>query len=603
MGSERIQPERSQTARAAGGAGQPQGTEQTEREPWMDLALHLDAMVDEPSWHAVTLAERAGQPSADLDSVVRQLIRVRRALMAETGLVGLAQRETVRHQPQRLGKYLITRILGAGGQGTTYLAHDPILGRDVVVKVCAAPSADEQWASIVKEGKAMSQVSSPYVARCHEVHRAAGVAFLVREYIPGEPLSVVARKRPFSPREAIALVEKLAQGLCDVHAKDLLHRDLKPSNVIVRDDGTPCLIDFGLAGQRCGAEGPVSGGTPGFMSPEQARRELARIDKRTDIFGLGAILYFLLTRRPPFCGDDLDQTLSRNCAGTVVPVRRLAPGVPAWIERICMRCLAACPEHRYASAAELLAAIRAGRARDKALRYTGWAVLTAMFVVVTIAGYMLLPPHRSSPTPPSAAPAQGSESATSRPPEPADIIKHALLVAMGKHKLRNDFGIRLEILGALQSDTGPVRLEAGQTLKLQLELDRDAFVLVLSLEADGTVTQLFPNEYEQDNWLIAHRPQLIPGNSRYALQAVESRGRDLLYVLASTRPIHHDVPARRLGPYIVYDDEHAVRRLGTQLRGIVIAPQEAQEAVAECIVPYQVVAPARGGAVEVGGAP
>ena len=142
-----------------------------------------------------------------------------------------------------------------------------------------------------------------------------------------------------------------------MHACGLLHRDVKPANILLGDDGLARLVDFGLVvGVGSAALGELSG-TPAYMAPEQARAEPERIDPRTDVFGLGAVLYFLLTGLPPHQGRDLVETLERRRQCRITPPREHDRGVPRGLEQICLKALAAAPENRYASAAQLQQAL------------------------------------------------------------------------------------------------------------------------------------------------------------------------------------------------------------------------------------------------------
>src|SRR5262249_56862729 len=137
-----------------------------------------------------------------------------------------------------------------------------------------------------EEGRGVAKVNSPCVARCHGVERIDGAAFLVVEYIPGRDLAEVRRDGPLSLEAVVRILAQLAEGVAAVHARGLIHRDIKPANVILRDDGTPRLVDFGLAAHLGSSRLRQWSGTPAYMAPEQVRSEWDRIDFRTDVFAL-----------------------------------------------------------------------------------------------------------------------------------------------------------------------------------------------------------------------------------------------------------------------------------------------------------------------------
>src|SRR5262249_24994759 len=143
-----------------------------------------------------------------------------------------------------------------------------------------------------------------------------------------------------------------AEGLAAVHACGLLHRDLKPANIVVGDDGAPRLVDFGLASSPGGDHLTQVSGTLAYMPPEQARGEVERIGPRSDVFGLGAVLYEMLTGRPPYRADTLDDVWKLARDGDVLPAKERNPRLPASLNALCMRCLATDPDGRFASAAE-----------------------------------------------------------------------------------------------------------------------------------------------------------------------------------------------------------------------------------------------------------
>ena len=211
--------------------------------------------------------------------------------------------------------------------------------------------------AVIEEAQKLTKVRSPYVVQCYHVERLDGLCCLVLEYIAGQNLTELYKAAPLSVSQSLSLIAQVAEGLAAVHARGLLHRDIKPGNIVVGHDAVPKLLDFGLAKSFGDPALRDVSGTFCYMAPEQARGDMDRIDQRTDIFGLGATLYFLLTGHAPYEGSPEDVRRAAR-EGDVVPPRQRNPKIPADVNRLCMRCLAKSPENRLGSALELAKVIR-----------------------------------------------------------------------------------------------------------------------------------------------------------------------------------------------------------------------------------------------------
>jgi WD40 repeat protein/serine/threonine protein kinase len=291
-------------------------------------------------------------------------------------------------EPVAIGRFRVVRRLGRGGFGVVYLAKDSRLGRQVALKVprpemLLSPELRERF---VREARAAARLSHPHIVPVFEASEAGPFCFLVAAYCPGGSLAawLADRKQHLPVRTAASLTAALAGAVQHAHERGVLHRDLKPANVLLEPlsggegaswDGFPFrprVCDFGLAkffqaaedeaevssGGAAGAEPRPTGtltlmGTPSYMAPEQAEGYRDAIGPATDVYGLGAILYELLTGRPPFDGDSTLGTLRRVAAEEPVPPRRLRPEVPRDLEAICLKCLEKAPARRYASAGAL----------------------------------------------------------------------------------------------------------------------------------------------------------------------------------------------------------------------------------------------------------
>jgi hypothetical protein len=254
--------------------------------------------------------------------------------------------------------YEILGTLGRGGMGVVYRARQTKLGRVVALKMIlsGAHAGEADLARFRTEAEAIARLQHPNIVQIHEVGEHGGLPFFSLEFCAGGSLEKRLNGTPLPPKEAAALVRTLARATQAAHDKGVIHRDLKPANVLVAEDGTPKITDFGLA-KKLDEAGPTATGavmgTPSYMAPEQARGMSAAIGPLCDVYALGAILYECLTGRPPFKAATALDTLQQVVSDEPVRATRLQPGVPRDLETICLKCLHKEPGRRYASARAL----------------------------------------------------------------------------------------------------------------------------------------------------------------------------------------------------------------------------------------------------------
>jgi len=262
--------------------------------------------------------------------------------------------------PVRISRYRVRRLLGEGGFGRVYHARDEKLGRDVAVKVprAGAFASQKHADAFVHEAKLAAGLKHPAIVTVHDIGEDEdGSLYVVLEYIEGQSLSDLLRSESVSHRRLAELMALVAEALHYAHSRGLVHRDLKPANLLVDKYGRPHVTDFGLAVHAEGvrALGRQVAGTLHYMAPEQVRGESHRLDGRTDLWGLGVVLYQMLTGRLPFQGRERSQVFEAIIRSDPTPPRGLDPDLPPELERICLKCLSKRMSDRYPTALELAA--------------------------------------------------------------------------------------------------------------------------------------------------------------------------------------------------------------------------------------------------------
>jgi hypothetical protein len=248
--------------------------------------------------------------------------------------------------------------------GVVYKARQTSLRRLVALKMILAGgyASQEQRARFRTEAEAAARLQHANVVQIYEVGEHQGLPYFSLEFVDGGNLASQLDGSPWLPRQAAQLVQTLAVAVHAAHKQAIVHRDLKPANVLLTADGVPKITDFGLAkvlDASCGlTDTGVLMGTPSYMAPEQADRHARPIGPATDVYALGAVLYELLTGRPPFKGQTPLATVAQVVADRPVPPRNLQPGVPRDLEIICLKCLEKEPSDRYPSAEALAVDLR-----------------------------------------------------------------------------------------------------------------------------------------------------------------------------------------------------------------------------------------------------
>lgn len=255
--------------------------------------------------------------------------------------------------------YELLGELGRGGMGVVYKARQVSLKRLVALKMIrdAAFAGPEDLARFQIEAEAIASLQNPNIVQIYEIGKVSGSPYFSLELVEGGNLARKLAGQPLAFREAADLAATLARAVHSAHLRGVVHRDLKPANVLLTEEGIPKITDFGLAKQLDSADDSLEDGavvgTPAYLPPEQAAGAHDEVGPLSDVYSLGAVLYELLTGRPPFRGESISDTLVMVLYDEPVPPTRLRPKVPRDLETICLKCLAKDPAKRYESALAL----------------------------------------------------------------------------------------------------------------------------------------------------------------------------------------------------------------------------------------------------------
>ena len=330
-------------------------------------------------------------------------------------------------QMEKIGKYQIIDVLGKGAMGIVYKAFDPDIDREVAIKtiqfdlISEDSERNELMLRFVREAKAAGKMVHPNIITIFDVGKQEDMTYIVMQYIQGKSLkNLIASNKRFSSREIIHLMVQLCDALDYAHRHGIVHRDIKPANIILDKHNKPHVVDFGVARVEMSTmtQAGATIGTPSYMSPEQVMGK--KIDKRSDIFSLGVILYELITGQRPFQGESITTVIYKIVNEEIPPPSVAQKGLSEDFEPIIYKSLAKIPENRYRSCEKLAADLqRISDLPEETLALTGFPELeasekarlknkrkalmafsiAAVLMSVSIGGYFLYNKHgnRSSP--------------------------------------------------------------------------------------------------------------------------------------------------------------------------------------------------------------
>lgn len=341
------------------------------------MAAQGDAVQTNEYWIA-----RAGARAGDMRAFLEDHHRMRSITdpvpqLADT-MTQCGPIPDVRSVPTVVGEYELLEEIARGGMGVVFRARHRLLRREVALKMIRGGpwAGSEEIARFQVEAQAAARFDHIGIVPVYEFGEHEGRPYYTMALIDGPSLAEHIRQGPIAPRQAAAIMRRVAEGVAHAHSKGVIHRDLKPANVLLArraatnkadsvspplaGDGLPFdprVADFGLAKQSSNDSGLTATGqmvgTPNYMSPEQAAGRTGDVGMASDIYSIGAMLYELLTGRPPFRSDTVLETLRQVCEHQPAPPRLLNAAIPIDIETICLRCLEKDPRQRYASAQEV----------------------------------------------------------------------------------------------------------------------------------------------------------------------------------------------------------------------------------------------------------
>jgi serine/threonine protein kinase len=515
----------------------------------------------------------------------------------------------------QFGDYELLREVARGAMGVVYQARQLSLDRVVALKMILPGeqgSEEEEVERFRREAQAAARLDHPNIVPVYGFGQHQGRYFFSMAYVEGPTLKEVVRQGGLpDPAQAVAWLLAVAEAVEFAHQAGVIHRDLKPENVLIDGQGRPRITDFGVAKRVTGSLGRTLYGqvigTPAYMPPEQALGKQDQVGPWSDVYCLGGILYFLLTGRPPFGGGSVTEVLCHVVQDPPTPPREINPQAPVELETICRKCLEKTTARRYASARALAEDLRRFTAREPLSSFDSsvadplvspalpswrppvggrsrrpWLALAAGLLVVAVGVWVVR--HYFLPR------VQDHQQPGPGEPRPSVPVPRP-------DQLRRDFGLEVEMLGVQPGKDGVRLLREGQEVRFRIKVEREAYVAVWSINADGTIYQLFPNAWEREHRFKKGEERVVPspeaGVSVEAEQSNLPRAVDQVWVEASTEPWKWDAVGQKGdGPWLLFPPGEVRQKWGKErvlLRNLKLKPHVA---LAEQVLKYH-VGPAR----------
>jgi tRNA A-37 threonylcarbamoyl transferase component Bud32 len=412
---------------------------------------------------------------------------------------------------RRIGRYHVIAKLNGGGQADVYRALHAGLDRELVIKLGHDRGNMDRASSerFLEEGKILAELRHPHLARVYDVDFFEGRPFLAMEYVRGRNLAQELRARTLQPRKAATLLAKVARALDAAHCHGVVHRDIKPENIIIDETGEPRVLDFGLSGREDawrthGMDGGSLGGTVAYMPPEQARGEAERVDARSDVFAVGAVLYRVLVGKAPYTGNDESEVLERArlCDFDQAALNR--PGVPGRLRRICLKAMAADKAERHESAPALARDLER-YVRAPILRL--WVAGGAIAVALVLVGAFVLP-------------------GLLHPSAPVDDLRVEMCT------VAHYSGTSATYIGTIGDTSRSAAFD--DDLRVRFRLNRPAYCYLIAFNPDGREQLCHPEDESEQPQLVSSMTY-PPGGEYFGL--TDGTGLQVFVLVASKEPL------------------------------------------------------------------
>jgi serine/threonine protein kinase len=483
--------------------------------------------------------------------------------IAEPDSVGGGAPAAMLRPSNDFGEYELIEEIARGGMGVVYKARQRKLDRIVALKMIRADQFDSRSAVLrfQNEAQAAAKLDHPGIVAIFDVGDLDGQPYLSMAYIDGEDLAARICHGRMGPQEAARIVRDVSQAIQHAHERGIVHRDLKPPNILLDASDRPRVTDFGLARRvdvptGLSIDGSIIG-TPSYMSPEQASGQTSRVGPACDIYSLGAVLFHLLTGRPPFVGANLLEIIRQVCEKPAESPRAIDSSVPVALERVCLKCLAKEPEQRYATAGAVAVDL------DRYLQESALSIpsspnrratrrirvpLAIIVATLVLAGALLLwrvnPPffRRFNTTIPEVGSERRLNAEVATDPDLKRSLTAELNVIVG-----DEFkSLRIDQPGALP-------LRTGQRLRIEATTNRPAYLYLVWIDTQGLALPVYP--WKPGHWELLpasekpSRSLKFPPDAEGRAGGYMVRGRagmETLVFLARTTPLPPELPLKAL---------------------------------------------------------
>ena len=388
--------------------------------------------------------------------------------------------------PAAIGKYRVIGRFARSGQAEVYRVVHPQFHRELILKLARRRIREEGRSAIVAEGRHLAELEHPNIVRVHDLDFHEGRPFLIMEHIRGRTLAQFAREQRITPRRAAELVPELSGAVAFAHGRGIVHQDIKPGNVLIDESGRPRLIDFGLAWQEdawSGRSTPGEGGTYAYIAPEQARLDPDRVRSLSDVFALGAVLYFLLTHKAPFAAESSAASRDRALRCDFDCSALKGGGVPHRLARICLEAMAAEPHERHATAEELASDL------NRWLRQPGRSIGAALSAAILLAGTLF---WRSSPMVRSDRHPDPSLPSLSSAPQVTAQAAASSAVEVPGAVLGPQYLVQVHRDSRILELKDAVPLQTGDRLVIRCDLPRGFHASIFWFDTEGRLAELTP---------------------------------------------------------------------------------------------------------------